>query len=113
MANEQNLKPFKKGELTSEEAVRRGAHGGIKSGEVRRAKKLFSQTYSEYLASQHNIIISGQNKKASGQQILYSVVNKILSKGDMSSVMLLKEMRQATEPPPAPRFDINKYFNSR
>lgn len=34
-----NLKPFKKGELTSEEAKRRGKNGGKKSAEVRRAKR--------------------------------------------------------------------------
>jgi hypothetical protein len=39
MANEKNLKPIKKGELSSEEAKRRGSLGGIKSGEVKREKK--------------------------------------------------------------------------
>lgn len=34
-----NLKPIKKGELSSEEAKARGAAGGKKSGEVRRAKR--------------------------------------------------------------------------
>ena len=39
MANNENLKPIKKGELTSEEAKRRGSNGGKKSVEVRRARK--------------------------------------------------------------------------
>ena len=34
-----NLKPIKKGELSSEEAKRRGSNGGKKSGEVRREKR--------------------------------------------------------------------------
>lgn len=34
-----NLKPIKKGELTSEEAKKRGRAGGVKSGEARRAKR--------------------------------------------------------------------------
>lgn len=34
-----NLKPFKKGDLTSEEAKKRGRAGGIKSGESRREKR--------------------------------------------------------------------------
>lgn len=34
-----NLKPFKKGDLTSEEAKSRGSAGGKKSAEVRRAKR--------------------------------------------------------------------------
>lgn len=35
----ENLKPIKKGELSSEEAKRRGSAGGKKSGEVRREKR--------------------------------------------------------------------------
>ena len=34
-----NLKPFQKGELTREEAKKRGRAGGVKSGESRRAKR--------------------------------------------------------------------------
>ena len=34
-----NLKPIQKGELSSDEAKRRGSAGGKKSGEVRRAKR--------------------------------------------------------------------------
>ena len=34
-----NLKPFQKGDLTSEEAKKRGQIGGKKSGEVRRARR--------------------------------------------------------------------------
>lgn len=40
MANEQNLKPIQKGELTKEEAKRRGSLGGKKSAQVRRENKL-------------------------------------------------------------------------
>lgn len=38
--NEQNLKPIRKGELTKEEAKKRGSNGGKKSAEVRREQKL-------------------------------------------------------------------------
>ncbi len=34
-----NLKPIKKGDLSKEEAMKRGKAGGIKSGEARRAKR--------------------------------------------------------------------------
>jgi len=37
--NDENLIPLKKGQLTSEEAKRRGANGGKKSGEARRRKR--------------------------------------------------------------------------
>ena len=49
MANEQNLKPFKKGQLSSEEAKRRASNGGKKSVQVRREKKMLRQVAEEKL----------------------------------------------------------------
>lgn len=48
--NEQNLKPIKKGELTSEEAKKRGSNGGKKSAKVRKQKKLFKDIFIELLS---------------------------------------------------------------
>lgn len=48
--NEQNLKPIKKGELTKEEAKKRGANGGKKSAKVRKQKKLFKEIFIELLS---------------------------------------------------------------
>ena len=45
-----NLKPIKKGDLTSEEAKRRGSNGGKKSGEARRAQRDLKAT-ARYFAS--------------------------------------------------------------
>lgn len=47
MANEQNLKPLRKGELSREEAKRRGSLGGVRSGEVRRERKLIKDRILE------------------------------------------------------------------
>lgn len=47
MANEQNLKPYKKGELTSEEAKRRGSNGGKKSAQKRKEIKLIKDRILE------------------------------------------------------------------
>lgn len=49
MANVQNLKPIKKGQLSKEEAKRRGSLGGKKSAEVRRSMKSFRQVFEEEL----------------------------------------------------------------
>jgi len=49
MANEQNLKPIKKGELTKEEAKRRGSLGGQKSGEVRKERKAIREMFEDKL----------------------------------------------------------------
>lgn len=50
MANNENLKPIKKGELTSEEAKKRGSNGGKKSAKVRKQKKLFKEIFIELLS---------------------------------------------------------------
>lgn len=47
MANEQNLKPIRKGELSKEEAKRRGSLGGVRSAEVRRENKLIKDRILE------------------------------------------------------------------
>lgn len=49
MANEKNIEPykFKKGELTSEEAARRGALGGQASAKARRENKLIKDRILE------------------------------------------------------------------
>lgn len=50
MANEKNLKPFEIGR-SSEEAVRNGKKGGIKSGEARRRKVDLKNVITEMLNS--------------------------------------------------------------
>lgn len=47
MANEQNLRPIKKGELSSEEAKRRGSNGGKKSAQKRKEIKLIKDRILE------------------------------------------------------------------
>lgn len=50
MANNENLKPIKKGELSSEEAKKRGSNGGKKSAIVRKQKKEFKELFIELLS---------------------------------------------------------------
>lgn len=50
MANQQNLKPIKKGELSKEEAKKRGSNGGKKSAIVRKQKKEFKELFIELLS---------------------------------------------------------------
>jgi predicted HNH restriction endonuclease len=96
MANEHNLKPIRS--LSSEEAKKRGSAGGKKSVISRREKKLMSQIYAEFLQKEHDVIgEDGKKKKLSGTALLNSVMSKVLSRGDSSSVSLMKEIREATE----------------
>lgn len=47
MANEQNLKPIQKGQLSKEEAKKRGSAGGKKSVESRKQEKIFQKAIAE------------------------------------------------------------------
>lgn len=47
MANEQNLKPIRKGDLTKEELKKRQSNGGKKSAQVRRENKLIKDRILE------------------------------------------------------------------
>lgn len=48
--NEQNLIPIKKGQLTKEEARRRGSNGGKKSAKIKKEKKFFKDIFIELLS---------------------------------------------------------------
>jgi hypothetical protein len=52
MANEQNLIPIQKGELTREEAKKRGSNGGKKSAQARAEKKLIKDRILERMGAQ-------------------------------------------------------------
>ena len=62
--NEANLIPIKKGELSSEEAKKRGRNGGIKSGEVRREKKLFKEAIEKQLGQSLDSMIASMIEQA-------------------------------------------------
>lgn len=49
MANEQNLRPIRKGQLSKEELKRRQSNGGKKSAQVRRERKMLRQVAEEKL----------------------------------------------------------------
>ena len=94
MSGIDNLKPVS----SVEEAREKGRAGGIKSGEARKQKKIMSQIYAEFLDKEHDVIgKDGALKKLSGQALLNSVMSKVLSRSDGSSVRLMKEIREATE----------------
>ena len=72
-----NLIPFK----NTEEARAKGKAGGIKSGQVRREKKLISEKLAEYF----------------GEKNLDSYFDSLMNRRDAVSLGLLKEAREATE----------------
>ena len=83
---------------TKQEQSEIARKGGIKSGKVRREKKLMSEIYAEFLIKEHEVIgKDGLIKKLSGQALVNGVMSKVLSRGDGSSVSMLREVREGTE----------------
>jgi len=94
--SKEDLIPFNK--RTEQEQKEIARKGGVKSGKVRREKKMMSQIYSEFLEKKHDVVgKNGQKKRLSGNELLAGVMSKILSRGDSSSVALMREIRQAME----------------
>ena len=84
MANEQNLIPVQSGK----EAREKGRNGGIKSGEVRRARKSMREML-DYLLSKTTK--NSQGEEVSYQEgMLISAINKAL-KGDIKSMEFLRD----------------------
>jgi len=90
--NPQNLNP-----CTKENARERQLKSAQKRKENHAKKVLMSQIYAEFLEKKHDIKTESGIKKMSGEKILAQVVGKILSRGDASSVAMMKEIREATE----------------
>ena len=83
---------------TPEERREIASKGGKASVEAKREKKLMSKIYAEFLMKEHDIISKdGLKKKLSGDELLSSVMSKVLSRGDAAAVSLMKEIREATE----------------
>ena len=87
-----NLIPIKT--LSRAEAMKRGSKGGIRSGEVRREKKLLSQIYGEILSDKLGIDGRGKTLKDLAKEIL---TGSPLIYTPSVKVSLLKEIREATE----------------
>ena len=86
---------------SKEEARELGRKGGIKSGKVRKEKKIISEMYAEALAKTFDIEIGEKDNKSTVtftfQQLLNYTIMNVLSNGGSPAVSLLKEIREGTE----------------
>ena len=89
MANEQNLKPYKKGQRSREEVVTNSRKGGIKSGEVRRANKLFKEIAQAMLSSELK-----QAEKDSVKAIFPDIDDDMLNQRAMILAVHVKKARK-------------------
>jgi hypothetical protein len=98
-----NLKPFQKGQLSSEEAVKRGSNGGKKSAEVRRTRHLFSNMFNNLLElevpDEKNGLITTK------QKIAVEIVRKA-QKGDLDAFKIIRDSIGET-----PKTEINTTFS--
>lgn len=100
MANSQNLKPIKKGELSSEEAKKRGSIGGKKSVEKRREKKELKEIFSTFLAMNAtdnmkakvlDVFPQLENENLSMKATLVGVMIKKILEGDVKAFELMRD----------------------
>lgn len=96
MAGKDNLKSL--ADRTTEEQRKIAIEGGKASGKARRKKKFMSEIYANFLMKEHDIVLEdGTKKKISGEKLLDTVMEKVVTRGDSASVRMMKEMREATE----------------
>lgn len=90
--NEKNLKP-----CTPENARERQLKSAQKRKENNERKKLLSEMYAEFLSDEYNVRKDGKTIKLSGTDYIKTIIKAVVSRGDSSSVAMLKEIREATE----------------
>ena len=87
MANVQNLKPFKKGEISSEIAKKNGALGGKKKGENRKQEKIFQKAIAERMGfDDFNEMIDNLIKRAKRQDKSFEVLRDTMGQKPIERV---------------------------
>ena len=86
--NEENLRPIRKGELSKEEAKRRGRKGGLASARARRTRKALSEIAAECLSKKlpdgslldalHDAGRATEKKLTVGAAYVYSVLKSAM-----------------------------------
>lgn len=90
MANIENLKPIRKGELTKEEAKKRGSNGGKKSVQARAEKKLIRDRILERMKAEDwdeyidGIISRAKESKADAEFLRDTIGEKPVEKQEIS-----------------------------
>lgn len=88
MANSENLKPIKKGELSKEELKKRQRNGGKKSVEVRREKKTMREML-DYLLEKE--ITNNKGEKATTLEAMMSAAVKKAISGDIKANEFIRD----------------------
>lgn len=94
MAREDNLRPVPFTKENAKEMQRKSAE---KRKENNEKKKLLSEMYAEFLSDEYKVRKDGEEIKISGTDYIKTIIKAVVSRGDSSSVAMLKEIREATE----------------
>lgn len=89
MANEKNLRPFRKGELSKEEATKRGSKGGKKSVQKRRERKALKEQLLLLLETgnaQEELCTSLFEKALSGDVRAFEVIRDTIGEKPVDKV---------------------------
>jgi hypothetical protein len=82
---------------STEEAREKGRLGGIKSGEVRKEKRLLSQVYGDILAEKFRVETDDGEIELSGYDLIKDTIRRVLARSDAPAVSMIKELREGTE----------------
>lgn len=88
---------------TQEEREEIARLGGIKSGEVKREKKLMSQILADYLQKEHEVVLRDDEgavidrEKISADELIQRTVTEIMNRGDSASASMIKTIAEITE----------------
>ena len=88
---------------TPEEREEIARLGGIKSGEVKREKKLMSQILADYLQKEHEVVLRDDEgavidrEKVSASELIERTVTAIMARGDSASASMIKSLAEITE----------------
>lgn len=88
MANEKNLKPIKKGQLSKEEAKKRGSKGGKRSVQVRRERKTMREML-DYLLQQD--ITNKQGKTKNTLEVMMTAQIMEAIKGNTKAAQFVRD----------------------
>lgn len=79
MANKQNLKPFKKGEVSREQAAINGRKGGRNSAKAKKERKTFAQLFKTILDEEAEVTFNGEKIKITKKDLLArDLINKAI-----------------------------------
>lgn len=101
MANNENLQPIQKGQLSKEEARARGSAGGKKSGEVRRQRKQFKESLEMLLQMRvpektaknlKTLLPKLKDKDLNCQNAILAGLMKAAMNGNVKAVELIRDI---------------------